>query len=178
MSYIFKDKNHWDKVDRRLCEIFDIEYLSSDMPDTYDLQQKSNHPELNPFQGLSHSDDTKKDLSEKAKANWNDPNSAYNSQEFRKKVGKNTIVNLKKLWQDKNSKFNSEEFRIKMSNKITEISVPKRKKYIATDPNGVEHFVHGLKPFCRIHGLNPGCMTNIADGKRKTYKGWTIKRVL
>lgn len=178
MSYIFKDKSHWDKVNRRLCEIFDIDYMQSDMPESYDSHQKSNHPSINPFYNLHHTEDTKKDLSNKVKTKWNDPNSGYNTQEFREKVAENARINLKKQWQDKNSKFNSEEFRIKMSKTITEISVSKRKKYIATDPNGIEHFVDGLKPFCRIHGLNAGCMTNIADGKRKTYKGWTIKRVL
>ncbi len=44
--------------------------------------------------------------------------------------------------------------------------------YIVTDPDGKEYHVHGLREFCREHGLRNGTMCGIANGLNLTHKGW------
>lgn len=53
----------------------------------------------------------------------------------------------------------------------------KRKKYIITDPNGVEYNVVGLKKFCEEHELNIGNMCSVAKGTLKHYKNWLCVKV-
>jgi hypothetical protein len=35
-----------------------------------------------------------------------------------------------------------------------------------------------LREFCRLHSLNNGCMSDVANGNRKQYKGWTFVKSL
>ncbi len=55
-------------------------------------------------------------------------------------------------------------------------SVAKRhRKYVVTSPGGEVFQVSGLRPFCVTHALNQGNLTKVAQGKRKTYKGWNCQ---
>jgi group I intron endonuclease len=50
------------------------------------------------------------------------------------------------------------------------------KKYILTDPNGVEHVTtEGMTKFCEDHGLSTPNMHKVLTGARKNHKGWTIR---
>lgn len=55
------------------------------------------------------------------------------------------------------------------------MSVAKSKTFIITEPNGTEHLVHGMRAFCREHGLNQANLSRIARGEQKQYKGWKAR---
>jgi group I intron endonuclease len=57
------------------------------------------------------------------------------------------------------------------------ISVARRKHYIATDPDGNEINVIGLQDFCKAHGLNATNMVGVANGRQQLHKGWKCRRV-
>ena len=43
---------------------------------------------------------------------------------------------------------------------------------MAVSPDGIQYEFLGLSEFCREHGLEHSCMTRVALGTRKQYKGW------
>lgn len=49
---------------------------------------------------------------------------------------------------------------------------PKKMNFIS--PNGDEIEVVGLKAFCLANGLTITRMSELANGKRDQYKGWTV----
>lgn len=51
------------------------------------------------------------------------------------------------------------------------------KRYLVTSPEGKTYEVLGLNRFCREHGLNNGRMAQVAMGKEKSHKGWTVKPI-
>lgn len=50
-----------------------------------------------------------------------------------------------------------------------------KKTFIITAPDGTEHTVHGLKPFCREHSLNSSAMIAVAKGRYRQHKGWKAR---
>jgi len=50
-----------------------------------------------------------------------------------------------------------------------------KKTLIVTAPDGTEYLVHGVSPFCKAHGLHPGAILDVANGKYKQYKGWIAR---
>jgi group I intron endonuclease len=52
---------------------------------------------------------------------------------------------------------------------------PRRRTYIMTAPDGQELTISNMAAFCKQHGLNDGSMNLIANGKAKSYKGWTCR---
>jgi len=75
--------------------------------------------------------------SKASKKNWDDPNSVYNSKEYRKKISdtakeqrNKTSMTLKSTWNDPNSVYNSKEYRKKLSeaSKGREVSKETRDK--------------------------------------------------
>lgn len=49
------------------------------------------------------------------------------------------------------------------------------KHYIATHESGEVVEVFNLNKFCREHGLHPGSMYRVAQGKRSRHKGWAVR---
>ena len=49
------------------------------------------------------------------------------------------------------------------------------KKYIITFPDGHEEIIIGLKQFCKEHKLDAGCITRVAQGKRKHHHNFKCK---
>jgi len=49
--------------------------------------------------------------------------------------------------------------------------------YLFISPDGKEYQSNNLKEFCRINGLNAGCLHSVIKGKYKQHKGWTAKIV-
>jgi hypothetical protein len=47
--------------------------------------------------------------------------------------------------------------------------------FIVTTPEGDEMTVSNLKAFCRQHSLSDGSMIAVAQGKRRHYKGFSVK---
>lgn len=50
-----------------------------------------------------------------------------------------------------------------------------QKTYIVTDPDGVEHIVHGINQFCRQHNIDASGLVKVAKGKCKQYRGWKAR---
>ncbi len=70
----------------------------------------------------------------------------------------------KKLWQ-------SEDYRKKMSDVFARIK-RRTKTYILLSPENVETTIVNLKQYCEENKLCYSAMNNLANGKRKEYKGW------
>jgi hypothetical protein len=52
------------------------------------------------------------------------------------------------------------------------------KKFKCFSPDGVEYITeHGLTQFCREHNLIRSCMSYVANGRYKTHKGWTCRKI-
>lgn len=49
------------------------------------------------------------------------------------------------------------------------------KTLIVTAPDGTEHTVHGIRQFCRDHGLNNSHLIQVAKGKCAHHKGWRAR---
>ena len=86
---------------------------------------------------------------------WNDPNSYYNSLEYRKKQ----IIVQKEVQ-------NRPEVKSK-------IFAKRAKEYFITSPEGTTYMIKGLSKFCREKNLHAGNMSWLANGKLKYYKGWS-----
>lgn len=43
---------------------------------------------------------------------------------------------------------------------------------------GNEVIVHNLSSYCKKHGLAVGSMYDLAHGRQKSYKNWTINKIL
>ena len=63
----------------------------------------------------------------------------------------------------------SQETRDKMSEAGSE-------KWTLRSPDGEIHDVERLAVFCKVHGLRRSCLFNVANGRSRHHKGWTIKR--
>jgi len=91
---------------------------------------------------------------------------------------------------DKNhfyGKAHTEETKMKMSKKSkgrkhTEEDIRKQqdaqnKTWEIIYPDGHIEIIVGLKEFCRNNGLDSGCMSNVAKGRRSHHKGFVCKRL-
>lgn len=58
-----------------------------------------------------------------------------------------------------------------------QLRAAKAKNWIVTDPDGNEYPISNLKKLCDEHGLDPGHMSYVAQGKRPRHKGWKCRRV-
>lgn len=104
--------------------------------------------EKNPMFGKTHTEEVKKLLSEKKLGNvpWNKGKSGVYSEE--------TLNKMKKPKTEKHRNL-------------------LKKQYTFFSPNGEKISVLGLTNFCEKYNLNKGAMSDVWNGKRKFYKGWT-----
>jgi hypothetical protein len=123
------------------------------------------------------------------------------SEETKRKIAeagrgrKHTLESIRKIskaqLKDKNhmwGKTISQETRLKISNankglKRSDIArqniAAGKCKYFCEliDPNGLVHQVQNLYQFSLENGLHCRLMRDLVNGKRNTYKGWTLQRV-
>lgn len=79
-------------------------------------------------------------------------------------------VNRTKEHQDKlNSRF-TEEYLNKVSNSIS-------RNWKIVTPNNETIIIKNMAKFCKENGLSKSCMSMIASGKRKNYKGYFCERI-
>jgi group I intron endonuclease len=69
----------------------------------------------------------------------------------------------------------SAETRAKMSASIQAANEHKMKTIIVIAPDGTEHVVHGIKRFCKEHGLNSANLMRVAKGIYTHHKGWKAR---
>jgi hypothetical protein len=116
---------------------------------------------------------------------WKDPNSKFNSSQFRNYMAKNIIkmrncrnnqTNSKiaktvtELWRDPNSIYNNGEFRKSRAK-------AQGKSYCVITPNGKSFIVKCLDHFCRENDLSTSSMYKVARGVTKSHKKWKCIKV-
>ena len=52
-----------------------------------------------------------------------------------------------------------------------------RTTYIFTDKDGIVYITDNFEKFCRDRSINSSAMYDVISGKRKTFKGFTVKRI-
>jgi len=134
---------------------------------------KSRSGQLNPMFGKSHSEETKKLMSEKKKGLYSGENhplyGKHHTEETKRKISE---ANLGKEGWNKGKTW-SEEYKQKMS-LSKKGTVAWTKQWIVTFPDGHTEEVDNLAEFCREHKLHRGNMSSVAKGKLKQYKGYTV----
>lgn len=137
-----------------------------------------------PWYGRKHTQESKDKIS---KANTGNPN------KNKGKTGIYSEESLRKMSEAKKGKIVSQEttdkrIATRKANAIPQSEHQKKvvselmaKKYIVTDPNGVEYNVTNLLQFCLATpelGKNANAnLTNVASGKLNHYKKWKARRV-
>jgi len=49
--------------------------------------------------------------------------------------------------------------------------------YIFTDKEGIKYITDNFEKFCRDRNINSSAMYDVINGKRKTFKGFTVERI-
>jgi hypothetical protein len=68
------------------------------------------------------------------------------------------------------------ESRVK---KTIEFAHTKKKRtiYIFTDKDGIKYITDNFTGFCRDRKINDSAMYDVINGKRKSFKGFTVERI-
>jgi len=91
------------------------------------------------------------------------------TEEHKRKVGdgnRGKIISEDTREKQKISILNNKEFMNKLI-----------KKWIIINPDGEEYKIENLSQFCRDNQLRDGCMSLVAQGKRKSHKGWSCYEI-
>ncbi len=83
---------------------------------------------------------------------------------------------IKILWKDVNyiDKMNDPELKSKMSAFRTGNKYRAKFVYKIKSPNGEIFEIDDMKRFCKDRELNQGNMSEVANGKMQSYKGWIV----
>lgn len=150
-------------------------------------------------EGIFQTDEYRQKQGEKSKENWKDESyrqsvldgiARYWNEHAREEQSrklKETLSspeqikrlsdNAKKNWnipgyRENQSKKQSDSWKDPTSKRYQNLA-----EYIVTDPEGNQYRVKGLKQFIHDHKLDGKAMYRIANGKAKSYKGWTVVKV-
>ena len=117
--------------------------------------------------------------------NFEDVNSYYNSKKFKE----NLKIMAQRAWDDKSSIYHTQEYKNKISNIAKNswanvssghntpegrknMGLAKQKTFIMTSPNNEVIIIKGLSDFCKQHNLQQSNLNKVANGERKSHKGW------
>ena len=167
------------EFDRKLCDIFEVNYFESETT-RIPLEKV---PSITPCNlGI--------DIGVLGKDPWNKGKKTGPLTESHKKAlsiaakgYKRTVEHQEKLTAsymkdiDAHSKRISERLKGKKFTEEHKINIAKgaSKPYTLIDRNGIKHEILGLKQFCEKNDLSVACMRNLVSGRRKQHKGWRIK---
>lgn len=132
--------------------------------------------------GYKHSDESKRKMGIKSKLRWDSM-----STEERIKVGKahaEKLIGRKMSEENKSAISNALSGKMPHKNSLNNLTLMSEKNrailidknskvWNLIDPSGIEHEVKNLAKFCRENTLIQGKMVLVAQGHRKTHKGWT-----
>jgi hypothetical protein len=200
---IYQSQKEYDIFCQKMAEIFHVEYKPSLLLNEELILISDNcFGELNSFYGLKHTEETKNNLSLLMKSLRKDPNSSYNTSDYKDKQSKC----LSNKWKDHNSKFHKID-RKKQSEKIKKLrldpnSVYNTKEYLnlvglkskerfndknfrskyeksyeITNPNGNIFIIKGLTNYCKENNLKLSMFKNMLSGVSKKDHGWKIKKL-
>ena len=75
---------------------------------------------------------------------------------------------------EKPEKIKKKVMPISQGEKLRQI---KSNSWVVISPDGKEQKITNLAKFCREHGLDQGHMSKIAQGKGKSHKGWSCRKI-
>jgi group I intron endonuclease len=150
---------------------------------------KAIYNETSPLKGKPKSEETKRKLSEAKKGKPGKPHSEEHKQKQSKakkkywdehpeaREAKSEAMTGEKhpCWGKRGKatphygKPHSKESKQKMANSHS------KKTYRATDPSGNIYIFKNMRGFCRVHRLHNGTMYDVANGKLKQHKGWSVE---
>jgi len=99
------------------------------------------------------------------------------SEETRKKLSvSHKGIKLSQAAKDKLSEFNKGK-KLSEEHKKS-IAAAVAKDYVLVDPNGDIITINNMKAFCEENGYSKSKMSELVNGKRLIYRGWTVRREL
>ena len=166
-KYGFKNFE-WKIIDYALTEeiLFEMEKyyikkLKTKAPDGYNSTDGGEG-----MSGLKHTDETKRKLSKHFNGRSNERN----------KKGKyvKCLTCGKEVWvipsreKSERGKYCSRECE----------NFRRKREYVFVNPKGEEIVWKGFREFCRINGLNIGCMQFVLNNKQDHHKGWRVRKIM
>lgn len=99
------------------------------------------------------------------------------SEETRKKLSESHRgIKLSQAAKDKLSEFNKGK-KLSEEHKKS-IAAAVAKDYVLVDPNGDIITINNMKAFCEENGYSKSKMSELVNGKRLIYRGWTVRKEL
>ena len=113
---------------------------------------------------------------------WDDVAREEHSQKLKKVLSspeqiKRLSENAKKCWDIPGYRENQRQKQSDLWKDTTSKRYKNLVEYIVTDPSGKTFRVKGLKQFIHDNKLDGKAMYKIANGKKKSYKGWTVVKL-
>ena len=161
-----------DKPNAIECEIRLIEELKPN----YNIHHGgTGGPMYGPMNGMYGKKHTDEWLKNKSKSMLGENNPMFNkthTNEVKRVLSEKRIGSIP--WNKNKKDIYSKETIEKWKKPKTEEHKNKLKKhYIFVSPIGEKFYVFGLTDFCAKNNLNNGAMSEVWNGKRNAYKGWT-----
>jgi group I intron endonuclease len=167
LIYEFDNKN-----DATKCEIKLIEELKPNYNIHFGGTGGPMYGPMNGMYGKKHTDDWLRNKSESMLGENNPMYNKTHTDDVKKILSNLKIGHVP--WNKGKFGINSDETIAKFKKPKTEEHKNKLKKqYTFTSPSGEKVLVFGLTEFCKNNDLNKGAMSEIWNGKRNVYKGWT-----
>ena len=123
--------------------------------------------EDNAFYGRTHSEETKRIISENNKGRKRSEAHRQSISKAQKGVPKSE-EHRRKIGEKSRGRSHTEEAKEKLANAFAKL-------WIITLPSGEEILVKNLNKFCKENGLAQGNMATVASGKKKSCKGHKVR---
>lgn len=123
--------------------------------------------EDNAFYGRTHSEETKRIISENNKGRKRSEAHRQSISKAQKGVPKSE-EHRRKIGEKSRGRSHTEEAKEKLANAFAKL-------WIITLPSGEEILVKNLNKFCKENGLAQGNMANVAAGKKNSCKGHKVR---
>lgn len=166
------------KLNKNLSELFDVPYnpnidLDEDIESIKNNSFATNVGENNPNYGLKHSDEWKKEASERVSGTKN-PMYGKKKDPILNEKHRNFLLTKNPMWDEDIKRKNAlaRTGRKAKPETLQKMSDSLSKEWTFLSPQNEIVKIKNLKKFCENQGLQVGNMHNVATGKVKQHKGW------
>lgn len=129
--------------------------------------------------GHKHTEDTRKKMSQTQKGRTHSPETKEKIRTRR--IGKTWSAEARAgasaTHMGKPGTFLGKKHSDKSREKMQVAHANEMKTIIAIAPDGTEYVVHGIRQFCRDHGLYSVSLRRVAKGEQSNHKGWKARFV-